>query len=322
MNKHPLANCVRILARGKTASRNMSYEQARFAMTEMLAGRYEDVQLGAMFTLMRVLEETPDEIAGFATAINEYWPEGSERFDLVWSSYAGKRRQPLWWVLSALLLSQMGYRILVHGTLAHTEGRVYAHEVFQALKLPTATTASLSTCEDSLIYLPCSEIHESLQKWLSLKPILGVRTPINTVLKTIAPHGVPSVQGIYHPDYRTTHSVAAEIKQETAVIIKGDGGEFEVNPELPCQATLMVEGEEAQLRIANDRSEYEDKARSPNTEHLIRHWQGIEHSSYGHDAVLRTAALALCAMLKSTDYVAALSECSKAWAERNTELLA
>ncbi len=322
MTQHALADYVRILARGKNASRNMTFEEARFTMGEMLAGRYEDVQLGAIFMLLRVLEETPDEIAGFASAVNEYWPEPAGHFDLVWSSYAGKRRQPMWWVLSALLLGQMGHRILVHGTLAHTLGRVYAHEVFQELGLPTATRDSLGTITAPLVYLPCSEVHPTLQQWLSLKSVLGVRSPINTVLKTIAPAGVPSVQGIFHPDYRTTHSMAASINQDTAAIIKGEGGEFEVNPERPCQVTVVVEGEEAQFRIANDSSHYDDKAASPNTEHLIKLWQGQDHSQYGHDAVLRTAALALCAMLKSTDYVSALSQCSKAWAERDKSLLA
>ena len=74
--------------------------------------------------------------------------------------------------------------------------------------------------------------------------------------------------------------------------------------------------------IANDSSHYDDKAASPNTEHLVKLWQGQDHSQYGHDAVLRTAALALCAMLKTTDYVSALSQCSKAWAERDKSLLA
>ena len=104
--------------------------------------------------------------------------------------------------------------------------------------------------------------------------------------------------------------------------VEGEGGEFEVNPERPCQATVVVEGEEAQFRIANDSSHYDDKAASPNTEHLVKLWQGQDHSQYGHDAVLRTAALALCAMLKTTDYVSALSQCSKAWAERDKSLLA
>lgn len=321
MTQHPLADYVRILARGKNASRNMTAEEAEFTMREMLAGRYEDCQLGAIFMLLRVLEETPDEISGFAKAINEYWPAGTEQFDLVWSSYAGKRRQPMWWILSALLLSQMGYRILVHGTLAHTEGRVYAHEVFSELGLPTVNRESVATSVSGLVYLPCSEIHPSLQQWLGLKKVLGVRSPINTVLKTIAPAGTPSVQGIFHPDYRTTHSVAAELSQETAVIIKGEGGEFEVNPERACQVALVVEGETAQLRIANDVSHYDDKPVSPNTEHLLKLWQGHEHSQYGHDAVLRTAALGLCAILKRTDYVTALAECSAAWSGRDTALL-
>ena len=56
MTQHALADYVRILARGKNASRNMTSEEAQFTMSEMLAGRYEDVQLGAIFMLLRVLE--------------------------------------------------------------------------------------------------------------------------------------------------------------------------------------------------------------------------------------------------------------------------
>jgi len=74
VTQHALADYVRILARGKNASRNMTSEEAQFTMSEMLAGRYEDVQLGAIFMLLRVLEETPDEIAGFA-----YPPDGKKQ---------------------------------------------------------------------------------------------------------------------------------------------------------------------------------------------------------------------------------------------------
>lgn len=126
---HPLADYVRILARGKNGSRSMTLEEARFTMQHMLSGDAQPEQIGAILMLMRVKEESPEELAGFAAAINELWPADLNA-DLIWPSYAGKRRQPFWCFLSMLLLQQMGYRILVHGTEAHTAGRLYLHEVF------------------------------------------------------------------------------------------------------------------------------------------------------------------------------------------------
>lgn len=321
MNKHPLAEHVRILARGKNASRNMTLDEASFTMTHFLSGDAEPEQIGAVFMLLRVLEESPDEIAGFARAINHYWPTAACEYDLIWSSYAGKRRQPMWWVLSALLLREMGYRILVHGTLAHTEGRVYAHEVFKDLGLPEVTAEELNATTHPLAYLPCSEIHPVLQKWLGLKSVLGVRSPINTVLKTISPAGVPSVQGIFHPNYRKIHTSAALMNGEACAVIKGEGGEFEVNPERSCIAGLCLNNEESELTIPNRQSHYSDKPDSPDTAHLIAFWRDQLASEYATEAVLSTAALALRTIRPELTYENALAECTRAFSARDKSLL-
>jgi len=321
VTSHPLSEYVRILARGKNASRNMTLDEAKYTMTHFLSGDAEPEQIGAVFMLLRVLEESPEEIAGFAQAINQYWPDGARDYDLIWSSYAGKRRQPMWWVLSALLLREMGYHILVHGTLSHTEGRVYAHEVFKELGLPEVTARDLNASSSPLAYLPCSEIHPTLQSWLGLKKILGVRSPINTVLKTISPHGVPSVQGIFHPNYRNTHTQAALLNDESCVVIKGEGGEFEVNPERTCTAGALLHGEQQDIVIPNKQSHYDDKAASPATSHLIAFWRGELQSGYAREAVLNTAALALCAIRGNKDYTAALELCKKAFDSRDKGLI-
>ena len=320
MNKHPLADYVRILARGKNASRNMTFDEARFTMQTMLADDYEPEQLGAILMLLRVLEESEEEVAGFSAAINEFWPAGAEKFDLVWSSYAGKRRQPMWWILSAKLLTQMGYRILIHGTLSHTEGRIYAHEVCDSLGIPSVTRDNLINCKESLAYLPCAEIHPKLQEWLGLKSILGVRSPINTVLKTIAPASVPSVQGIFHPTYRELHAQAAKITQDNAIVIKGEGGEFEVNPERKCVANYCINGQLGILEIPNRKSHYEDKPEGIEPELLTDFMTGRFDSEYAIQAIINTAALALCAIRKTSDLTQSLHESEayfNTWANNN-----
>lgn len=319
MSQHLLADYVRILARGRNASRSLTFDEAKFVMSAMLKGEYLPEQLGAIFMLMRVKEESPEELAGFAAAINDYWPSKVET-DLIWSSYAGKRRQPFWCFLSALLLTQMGYRILFHGTQAHTEGRIYLHELFEQQKLPIVQHLSELSCSEPLRYLPCDVLHPQLQQWLSLKSILGVRSPINTVLKTIAPATIPSVQGVFHPNYAAVHQAAAAINNKSAVIIKGEGGEFEVNPERRCEALVQFNTQAGALVLEHQRSHYDNKLELGGMDVLKRIWQG-EHNEYAEQAILGTAALALCAILKSTDLDASLELCRTAWQQRNTNAL-
>ena len=314
MSQHPLAEYVRILARGKNASRSMSFAEARFTMQSMLRGDYLPEQLGAILMLLRVKEESPEELAGFAAAINEYWPTDVQA-DLIWASYAGKRRQPFWCLLSALLLSQMGYRILFHGSEAHTEGRLYLHELFSVLEWPIVHDLKDLQQSAPLRYLPCRVLHPELQRWLLLKSILGVRSPINTVLKTIAPADIASVQGVFHPNYAAVHQQAAAINKQTAVIIKGEGGEFEVNPERRCEAFCQFPHGPAQLKLRHLQTHYDDKGGLEGLTALQRVWRNQQHNDYAAEAIIGTAALALCAIRENSDLTSALSDCRQAWVD-------
>ncbi len=322
-SQHKLADYVRILARGKNASRNMSYEEAQFTMQAMLAGEYEPEQLGAIFMLMRVKEESPEELAGFAAAINQLWPADIPA-DLIWPSYAGKRRQPFWCFLSALLLTQMGYRILFHGTEAHTSGRLYMADVFAGFGIPVANTLddirSIAAAVP-LMYLPCSVLNPQLQRWLSLKSILGVRSPINTVMKTIAPAGIASVQGVFHPNYAVTHIDAARLNQNDALVIKGEGGEFEVNPERNCTARSFFAGEAGEIHIPKLASHINDKPQNISIDWLAQIWRGDAENPYASAAIVQTAALALCAIERSNNITAAQQRCNDSWKVRDTALL-
>ena len=124
---HPFAQYVRILGRGKSFQRSFTQAEAEAAMGMILDNAVEPEQLGAFLMLLRVKEETPEEVAGFVRAAKSRFslPDPKPRVDLDWSSYAGKRRQLPWFLLSALVLAANGVRIFMHGTEGHTPGRVY-----------------------------------------------------------------------------------------------------------------------------------------------------------------------------------------------------
>ena len=115
--EHPFAPYIRILGKGKTGTRSLDFGEARRAFGMLLRDEVEDLQRGAFLMLLRVKEETGEELAGFVTACRDVMqaPPEALQADLDWSSYAGKKHQHPWYLLSLLLLGQAGYRVLVHG---------------------------------------------------------------------------------------------------------------------------------------------------------------------------------------------------------------
>ena len=137
---HPFARFIQILGRGKSLTRALTMAEAKEAMGLIVAGDVLPEQLGAFLMLLRVKEESPEEIAGFVQAAREAMalPSPLPKVDLDWSSYAGKRRQLPWFILAALLLARNGMRVFMHGGEGHTAGRVYTSEALARLGIPVA----------------------------------------------------------------------------------------------------------------------------------------------------------------------------------------
>ena len=170
--EHPFAQYVRILGRGKSAQRPLTEEEAETAMAMVLDGQVLPEQLGAFLMLLRLKEETPEEIAGFVRAARHGFqlPDQPPRVDLDWSSYAGKRRQLPWFVLAALALADSGVTVFMHGAEGHTPGRIYTRETFEALGLPVASSlaeAARGMAAAGIAYLPLEHLsprlHELIQ---------------------------------------------------------------------------------------------------------------------------------------------------------------
>ena len=92
---HPFAKFIQILARGKTKTRAFTVDEAQEAMAMILRGEAKPEQIGAFLMLLRLKEETPEEIAGFTMGTRDTFdlPASIPTVDVDWSSYAGKRRQ-------------------------------------------------------------------------------------------------------------------------------------------------------------------------------------------------------------------------------------
>ena len=217
--QHPFAQYVRTIARGPNLSRPLTEEEMAAATPMILDGQVDPLQLGAFLCVLRVRTEDPGETAGFVRVVKQriVIPEGAPAVDLDWSSYAGKKRQLPWFLLSALLLADNGIKVFMHGTEGHTEGRLYSREALSVMGIGHVTSmeeAAIQLGDKNFAYLPMQFLMPRLQEILDLKPILGVRSPVNTFCRLLNPFNAAySIQSVFHPNYGEVHRLASVHRQ-------------------------------------------------------------------------------------------------------------
>ncbi len=299
-SEHPFAAYVRVLGRGRRGARSLRREEARAAMAMILQGDATPEQIGAFLMLLRVKDETPEELAGMVAAVRDSL--GGRRcgaVDLDWPSYAGKRRQPPWYLLAALLLARQGVRILMHGTCGNAAERVYAAAVLQQLGVAPAQSwdaARTGVREAAFAYLPLEVVSPALQKLVALQHVLGLRSPVHSLVRMMNPAGAAhSLQGIFHPGYDAAHQrVAALLGDARVAAFKGDGGEAERNPDAAVEVFAWHPAHGC-------RSEQwpslfprrHPRPLAPDVENLLSVWRGECRDEYGEAAIVGTAAIAL-----------------------------
>jgi len=327
VEEHPFACYVRILGKGKRGSRSLSQTEARAAFSMLLRGEAEPLQQGAFLMLLRVKEETAEELAGFVQACRDSMQApGPLHADLDWSSYAGKRHQHPWFILSLLLLASAGYRVFVHGSDGHTPGRLYTEEAMRQLGLPVAVDwqeVGIQLEQHHLSYLPLRHFCYPLHEMMQLRPLLGLRSPVNTLARMINPlRASASVQSIFHPAYAALHQQTDHILgQPRALVFKGDSGEVEVKPQAETQLFLLNEGDPQTLSLPRSLRQRVSNVDFPSVEPLRELWRGISDDNYGLDATLATAAAALLVLEPTLTTATAQRRAAELWQRRDPRRL-
>lgn len=313
--EHPFAQYIRILGKGQKGSRHLTMEEAETSMTMVLKGEVEDVQLGAFLLLLRYQLETAEELAGFTKAVRNTITAPKIALDIDWPSYAGKKRHYPWYLLAAKLLAAQGISIFMHGAGAHTDERIYTEQFLPLLSINHCHNwqeVEASLKEQHIAFMSLGSFSPKLQQIIELKSLLGVRSPVHSLVRLINPlHAKCSLQSIFHPNYQAVHQEASQYLGDTTIIIKGEGGENEMRAD---NISVLLGTQNGQPWQETWPALSEQRLLKPNQLdplYFMAVWQKKVQDEYADLAIPATIALALRGLGSSQKE--ALKEGSRLW---------
>lgn len=318
--EHPFAVFVRILGKGKRGARDLTREEAREAMGMLLDGQVEEAQLGAFLMLLRHKEESAEELAGFTDAVRARVGEQNIAVDLDWPSYAGKKRHLPWYLLAAKCLAGNGVRILMHGGGAHTAGRLYSEQLLDVLGIARCASwqeVGAALDRDGLAFIPLDAWMPTLQRMIDLRNVLGLRSPVHSLARILNPLNARcGLQSIFHPGYQDTHREASRLLGDHAIVIKGEGGEIEINPDNISHLYGTTAGQAWDEEWPAQSAQRHVKPATLEPRHLLDVWHGRASDAYGELAVVASMALGLRGLGHPRE--AAFELARRYWAQRNS----
>ena len=307
---------IKLTGRGEKGRRSLTQEEAKNALTSYLDGEAELLQLAVLLMLQRVRCETAEEAAGYIQALRSTIATEWQKLDvdLDWPCFAGKKRQPPWLLLAAKVLAQQGKRIVLHGFKAVDAVKYQVEQACPTLGIEIATSVTQAQqllAQSNICYLPLSAYCPKLIPLLALREKMGLRTPLNTVARSLNPCGAPfAIHGVFHKGYEKLHAQAALLTNEVNMVaFKGEGGESEVNPRVSNTVCGVQNIKGSSSYIEEEWPTYLQQASGAHTEvsgeYLQKVWLGEIDDSYGDAAVVCTIAL----LLKQFDKEATQQQC-------------
>lgn len=291
---------IQAIGRGQKSGRTLSQQEAYDAMRLLIEGKATPEQRGAFLMLLRVREETPEELAGFCQALQAVTlPDISDlSVDLDLGCYAGKRRQLPWFILAAILLVRTGKRLFMHGTSEPDSNRLYLDKAFQqlGLDLPVSVGQARKQLDShGMTYLPLSTINPHLDGLIQLRAQFGLRSCANTLARMFNPSQAPfSLQGVYHKHLDIKHQKTAVLLGTNDVLcFRGEGGEIEYKPEREVTLRFARLTNEFDVDVPAMQQDWKLKNKRMDCALMIDVWTGKNTDDYANNAVIGTLSIML-----------------------------
>ena len=229
--------------------RDLSREEAREVMGEIMAGEATPGQVGGFLVALRAKGETADEIAGCAEAMRAHvlpvQPARDDVVDVVGTGGDAARTFNIS-TTAAIVAAAAGAAVAKHGNRAVSSASGSA-DVLEALGFeldqpPDRIAESIDSLGFGFMFAPLH--HLALRHAAPVRRELGIRTIFNVLGPLTNPAGARAgVFGVYSPE--VAHTVAealAVLDSRRAFVVHGVHGIDELSPAGPNLVLEVVEG--------------------------------------------------------------------------------
>jgi len=228
---------------------NLSREQAREVMNEVMSGEATPAQIAGFLVALRLKGETADEIAGCAEAMRAHVlsvePRRDDLVDTAGTGGDGARTINIS-TAAALVAAAAGAGVAKHGNRAVSSASGSA-DVLEALGFeldlpPARIERSIDELGFGFLFAPTH--HPAMRHAAPVRRELAARTVFNVLGPLTNPAGARAqVVGVYEPALvRTIAEVLAQLGSRRAFVVHGAGGIDELSPTGPNLVCEVVDG--------------------------------------------------------------------------------
>ena len=230
--------------------RNLSREQAREVMDEIMRGEATQAQIGGFLVALRLKGESADEIAGCAEAMRDHvLPVRPERDDLVDTAGTGGDGASTINIstAAAIVAAAAGAGVAKHGNRAVSSASGSADVLealgFQLEQPPERIAQSIDELGFGFMFAPAH--HPAMRHAAPVRRELAARTVFNVLGPLTNPAGARAqVIGVYSLSLvRTLAEVLAQLGARRAFVVHGAHGIDELSPTGPNDVCEVVDGE-------------------------------------------------------------------------------
>ena len=230
------------------AGEDLNRQQAQEAMRAIMSGEVGETALAAFLTALRMKQETPEEVAGFAAAMRQLAQPlqvAGGTLDTCGTGGDGAGTFNISTTV-AFVLAGAGVKVAKHGNRG-VSSKSGSADVLQALGVEVELApAAVAKCieETGIGFLFAPQFHMAMRHAAKTRRELGFRTVFNLLGPLTNPAGAEyQLLGVYQRSLtRVVGEALAALGAKRAMVVHSLDGLDELSTAAPNQVTEVVEG--------------------------------------------------------------------------------